>query len=55
VVLIDARETFDERDTCLSVVSLLTAGVTAAVVDAESRCVLKPLAGRWVEGGEFVR
>lgn len=55
VVLIDARETFDDRHTCLSVVSLLIAGVTAAVVDAETQCVLRPLAGRWVKGEEFVR
>jgi len=53
-VLIDAREAFDDRQTCLSVVSLLIAGVTAAVVDAETRCVLRPLAGQWVKGEEFV-
>ncbi|WP_312327881.1 hypothetical protein [Stenotrophomonas sp.] len=55
VVLIDARETFDDRQTCLSVVSLLIAGVTAPVMDAETRRLLRPLAGHWVEGEEFIR
>jgi uncharacterized protein YegP (UPF0339 family) len=55
VILIDARETFDQKQTCLSVVSLLIAGVTAPVVDTETQRVLRPFAGRWVEGEQFLR
>lgn len=54
VVLIDAREVFEDRETCLRMVSLLIAGVTAPVVDGETLRVLRPSAGHWVMGEDFV-
>ncbi len=54
IALIDARETFEDRDTCLRMVSLLIAGVRAPVVDAETLRVLRSSAGHWVVGEDFV-
>ncbi|GEM_PF-2497462 len=53
VTLIDARETFPDRATCLSLVSLLIAGLAARVVDANTNRILRPVAGQWQDGGEF--
>ncbi|HDS0948626.1 TPA: hypothetical protein QDZ34_000882 [Stenotrophomonas maltophilia] len=54
VTLIDARETFEDRTTCLGLVALLMAGLTARVVDSESKRMLRFVAGEWHDGGEFV-
>lgn len=54
VTLIDARETFEDRTTCLSLVALLMAGLTARVVDGETKRMLRFAAGQWHDGGKFV-
>ncbi|WP_416057773.1 hypothetical protein [Stenotrophomonas maltophilia] len=53
--LIDARETFEDRTTCLGLVALLMAGLTARVVDGETNRMLRFGAGEWHEAGEFIR
>lgn len=53
VTLIDARETFQDRRCCLSLVSLLIAGLDARIVDAQVNRVLRRVGNNWAEGEEF--
>ena len=52
VTLIDARETFEDRRTCLGLVALLMAGLSARVVDSETNRVLRFAAGEWHDAGQ---
>lgn len=53
VTLVDARETFVDRRSCLALVWLLIAGVNARVVDSQANRVLRRIGDNWAEGEEF--
>lgn len=53
VVLVDAREKFEDRRSCLALVSLLISGVNACVVDAQVKRVLRRRGDGWFEAEEF--
>ncbi|WP_372484159.1 hypothetical protein AB9H29_14480 [Stenotrophomonas sepilia] len=53
VTLIDARETFSDRRSCLALVALLISGLNARVVDSQVKRVLRRSGEDWLEGEEF--
>ncbi|EZP43199.1 hypothetical protein BW38_03546 [Stenotrophomonas sp. RIT309] len=54
LIVIDARETFPDRRSCLELVSLLIDGFRGPIVDAETNKVLSQAGGQWVDGDEFI-